>query len=310
MKKENYLTIGAALLLIAALIGAGIFLAVNYHKDTGASDAAYIQAQKEAEDLLAELEAYQLDQTGAGAGTKTASDNSTAADDDSPDAGSDQVSGTVSDAGEDSIAGNGSDAGYDDPDSDAGYGSDFSSAPETEAEADTEWILEVLALDDTPVIWVGDSRTVGMQKALDVYTEDVYIAASGEGYAWLYETGIVRMETAISQYPGRPVIFNMGVNDYENLYNYMLLYEEVTAGHPDTVFYFLSVNPVDDEAGLYITNAEIEEFNASLAAAYPDTYLDSYTWLAESGAGTIDGIHYSEEVYRSIYLYVKEALSA
>ncbi|MCD8023535.1 MAG: hypothetical protein LUF30_11390 [Lachnospiraceae bacterium] len=147
-----------------------------------------------------------------------------------------------------------------------------------------------------------------MQTALGSHTVDVFIGASGEGYSWLSETGMPLVEEAIAKYPNRPVIFNMGVNDYENLYNYMVLYADVAARYPDTAFYFLSVNPVDDEAGLYITNAQIEDFNAQIKDAYPDTYLDSYTYLIESEAGTIDGIHYSEEVYRMIYLFVKEAL--
>ncbi|MCC8045868.1 MAG: hypothetical protein LIP12_10265 [Clostridiales bacterium] len=279
MKRKTRLAVGAAILMIAGLIGFGIMLTMRDRTENLPSEEAYQLTQKEASDLLAELDA--ITDPDADDGLESAS---------LPESDTDSMAAAASDSASDKVPVNQTDV-------------------ESETEQDTEWVLDLLALDDTPVIWVGDSRTVGMQKALGSYTEDVFIGAAGEGYSWLYETGVSQLKAAISEYPGRPVILNMGVNDYENLYNYMVLYDELTLEYPDTVFWFLSVNPVDDEAGLYITNAQIEEFNASLSAAYPDTWLDCYTFLIKADAGTIDGIHYSEEVYRMIYLYVKEEIS-
>ncbi len=163
---------------------------------------------------------------------------------------------------------------------------------------------------DTPVIWSGDSRTVGVQRAVKNNTDDFFVAASGEGYEWLYDTGVVQVEDLISSYPDLPVIFNFGVNDYENLENYLSLYEAITEAHPDTVFYFLSVNPIDPKECSAITNEEIEQFNAQIAAVYPDCFLDSYHYLEEVGCEIVDGIHYSENTYRTIYQFVKKSIAA
>lgn len=188
------------------------------------------------------------------------------------------------------------------------YSSDGSSAGSASQDAGDQ-PRSMLTPNDTPVIWVGDSRTVGMETAVNGQSEDIFIAASGEGYQWLSETGLPKAVAAIEKYPSYPVIFNMGVNDYENLENYLKLYAELTAEYPDTVFYFLAVYPVVDEMCQFITNAMIEDFNAHLLAAYPDTFLDSYSFLTEIGAETSDGIHYSSDVYRQIYIFVKEILA-
>lgn len=164
------------------------------------------------------------------------------------------------------------------------------------------------AADDTlHLIWAGDSRTIGMQNALD--NEDRYIGAAGEGYYWLKETGLPIIKEAIENEPLSPVVFNFGVNDYDNLELYLSLYKEICSEYPDTHFYFLSVNPIEPTLCKTLTNEDICDFNAHLKAAYPDTYLDSYTYLMVNEITTIDGIHYSEEGYRQIYEFAVEQIT-
>lgn len=158
-----------------------------------------------------------------------------------------------------------------------------------------------------PAIWVGDSRTLGMQKA--VANSDVYIGAAGEGYHWFVETGLDEMRDAIKAHPKSVVVFNLGVNDYDNLENYMELYESLLAEYPDTHFYFLSVNPIDPEECHNITNEEIADFNAHLKELSPNSYLDSYTQIKAAEIETIDGIHYSQDDYRFIYQYAVEQIA-
>ena len=166
---------------------------------------------------------------------------------------------------------------------------------EAEAERQTE------KTDTVPWIWVGDSRTVGMQKAMQ--NEDCYIAAAGEGYEWSQADGLPLLKEALLQHPAASVIFNLGVNDYENLDNYLALYRQILAEYPDVRFYFLSVNPVDSEQCLYITNEEISGFNNCLKQVFPDTYIDSYTWMLSEDIRPFDGIHYEKDAYRSLYAY-------
>ncbi len=156
--------------------------------------------------------------------------------------------------------------------------------------------------DGTPsVIWVGDSRTLGMQKA--VANSDVYIGAAGEGYNWFVESGLDEMRDALRTHPDSVIVLNFGVNDYDNLENYMDLYGSLLQEYPDRHFYFLSVNPIDPEECHNITNEEIADFNDHLKALSPDSYLDSYTQIKAAEIETIDGIHYSQDDYRFIYNY-------
>lgn len=159
--------------------------------------------------------------------------------------------------------------------------------------------LQTEISDSSFLIWVGDSRTVGMERAMK--NNDCYIGASGEGYYWFSTEGLPLMKKAIAQYPDAPVIFNLGVNDHENLDLYLALYRSVFDEYPDTRFYFLSVNPIDPERCSAITNEEITDFNEHMKGLFPDTYIDSYTWMMENEIETIDGIHYSEEIYRALH---------
>lgn len=158
------------------------------------------------------------------------------------------------------------------------------------------------------IIWVGDSRTVGMERAMK--NEDCYIGASGEGYYWFSTEGLPLMKEAIKQHPDAPVIFNLGVNDHENLDLYLALYRTLFDEYPDTRFWFLSVNPIDPERCSAITNEEITDFNEHMKDLFPDTYIDSYTWMMANEVETIDGIHYSEEDYRALHDFTLSCLAS
>lgn len=172
----------------------------------------------------------------------------------------------------------------------------------TEPDTQTQFSGQSVSAADASgprLIWAGDSRTLGMENAME--NEDIYIGASGEGYYWLAETGLPIIEESIAANPELPVVFNFGVNDYDNLSNYLSLYKEILSAYPDTHFYFLAVNPIEPTLCDNITNEEIMDFNNQLKAAYPDTFLDSFTYIMMNEIATIDGIHYSRESYQRIY---------
>lgn len=160
--------------------------------------------------------------------------------------------------------------------------------------------------DDFFAIWVGDSRTLGMEEAMD--NDDLYIGAAGEGYNWFSESGLPLLKDALKDYPDAPVVFNFGVNDYDNMENYLNLYTSLTEEYPDTHFYFLAVYPIDPELCENITNEEISDFNSHLQRLFPDTYLDSYTQIMMRELRPFDGIHYEEDVYRSIYEFAAQQI--
>lgn len=176
-----------------------------------------------------------------------------------------------------------------------------SSLPAAEGGPDTP-LPEASAEDNLPfIIWVGDSRTVGMGRAMD--NGDLYIGADGEGYEWLSETGLPQLAAALAQYPQGPVVFNFGVNDCDNIENYLTLYQSLESSYPEVRFYYLSVNPIDPAICKNVTNEEIASFNAALKTAFPQQYIDSFTYLMVNETGTVDGVHYSEEDYRKIHAF-------
>lgn len=292
MKKGTILGIVCSVIALILLAALAVFLAWQFHDDafsTGDTQAA----------IAADAAIQALYQTETSAGTKTKDKDGAQAADENADA---DKSGAQA-AGKN--AGTASDAAK-------AQASDKPAAKaESEAsgtEAQTEFIpLEVYDVP-FPVIWVGDSRTLGMGRALD--TTDTYIGKDGEGYNWFMEEGLALTANAIAEQPDAPVVLNFGVNDYDNLANYLALYAELLAAYPDTHFYFLSVNPIEPTLCSNISNEQIADFNSHLKEAFPDAYIDSFTLLMIDQVMPIDGVHYSAEDYQKIYNFAARQIEA
>lgn len=155
--------------------------------------------------------------------------------------------------------------------------------------------------DSHRAVFVGDSRTVGMGDALKDACS--YIGESGEGYHWLVSSGLSQLAAVLEADPSLPVILNFGVNDPENVSLYIDCYSSLFETYPDTPFYILSVNPLADDADFNTTNEMVELFNATVRSAFPNEYLDCYSYLKETGFQTVDGLHYTEETYKAIHDY-------
>ncbi len=162
---------------------------------------------------------------------------------------------------------------------------------------------------DHQIIFVGDSRTVGMGTA-ERSNEDscLFIGESGEGYDWFAEFGLPALEQAIDDYPDAPVVFNLGVNDCDAVEAYIALYLQILNDHKDTDFYFMSVNPVTEES-IHVPDTDVQSFNARILETFGTQYIDTYTWMTTYGYVSTDGVHYSDEQYRAIHDYAVRAIS-
>ncbi|MDO5336634.1 MAG: hypothetical protein Q4E89_04105 [Eubacteriales bacterium] len=160
------------------------------------------------------------------------------------------------------------------------------------------------------LIFIGDSRTVGMcdavQESTDVTT--IWSCKIAMGYDWMVSTGVPQIE----QYVGEDtaVIFLMGVNDPGNIQSYISYVndkaDEWDALGADT--YYAAVGPVSKETR-YVSGQDIADFNMSLQEGLLDvTYLDVYGYLVENGYSTTDGLHYTASTYQDIYQYIVEHL--
>lgn len=199
--------------------------------------------------------------------------------------------------------------------------SSLSPQPFPEAETETEMPEEDRVLPQHRIIFTGDSRTLGMQNALGKLMPDddcVFVGKVGEGYSWFLAEGQALMADAIARYPDAPVVLNFGVNDPDQISQYLDAYSDMIRNFPDTKFYFMSVNPVQrekmiengasEEALELVTNPNITRLNDAIRNACPDTYLDSSTMLKTTGFETVDGLHFSQQTYLKIHRFAVEKL--
>ena len=163
------------------------------------------------------------------------------------------------------------------------------------------------------IIFVGDSRTVQMKRAVR-YDSSVcsFIAQSSMGYEWFRDEAVPAVDSALWSMGGNiAVVVNMGVNDLSDAEQYVKLVNrkaaEWASRGADT--YYMSVNPVDD-ARTQVQNSQIEEFNDSLQDALDAdiAWIDSYGFLMAYGYESADGLHFTEDTSRDIYRYCLDQL--
>lgn len=186
---------------------------------------------------------------------------------------------------------------------------------------ETEMPEEKRTLPKHQIIFVGDSRTIGLQNALKKLLPDddcVCVGKVGEGCKWFLEEGEAQMADAIKQYPQAPVVLNFGVNDPDQIEQYLEAYKEMEEAYPDTKFWYMSVNPIQTDKMIeygasqdaleLVTDTNIRKLNMALQQAHPDRYLDSYTVLKVGGFTTVDGLHYSRQTYLKIHRFIVSQL--
>ncbi len=152
----------------------------------------------------------------------------------------------------------------------------------------------------TGYIFLGDSRTVGMNDAVQIEDDNKFVVAKvGEGYKWMVETGLMDAADIIEENPkinNWVLISNFGVNDLYNVDSYIDAYEQISEIMP---VYVVSVNPCK---GSYDElNSEIDSFNEKMKNLDCVTYVDTCTALRNDGFSSSDGLHYGAETYNKIY---------
>ncbi len=183
---------------------------------------------------------------------------------------------------------------------------------EEEPEPEERVIEEPDTTVDNFTIFVGDSRTVQMQKAVEYDSEKVaFVAEARMGCDWFIQYGIWQAESLIKDGQTN-IVINMGVNDVSNIERYVKAITQRAddwASRGCKVFYE-SVNPVRENPSSP-TNAQIEEFNGIMKENLPDNayWLDSYRFLVETGYTAADGVHYSESTYQRLYDFLLEEIA-
>lgn len=169
-------------------------------------------------------------------------------------------------------------------------------------------------------IFIGDSRTVGMSKVVDIsnYEFVTFIAKSSEGFNWFSTAGLDKLEKRLTTTDlNYNIVFNLGVNELYNVNKYVELYNSLNAKYPQHNFFVASVNPEDEikmksHGYKYVGNQYIEEFNNTLKESLNEDiiFIDSYTHLQENGFDTKDGLHYTDEYSKIILDYISNQIKA
>lgn len=166
--------------------------------------------------------------------------------------------------------------------------------------------------DDETVgtIFIGDSRFVGMDDEVDIESHDreFCVAKIGQGYFWFKNNALkkcddIRKEnTALTKW--RYVVC-LGVNDIQNIKNYLEEYKRLTRNDETIQLILVSVNPVKDYAT--VNNTQIKKFNTKLQDAGYD-YIDTYSQMEKNSFESTDGLHYTNKTYRMIYNLIEDGL--
>ena len=155
------------------------------------------------------------------------------------------------------------------------------------------------------VLWVGDSRTVGLMNTVG----GKYIAEVGVPSSKLYD-----WRNEILKYTGYNIIFWMGVNglDYGSYLNFLKTLPSDFIKH--NKIYVMSVTPGNSKLaanyGMSINNNDIKAFNKIVKENLPSyvTYIDMYSKMTNNPTywSTEDGVHYNNITYKNIRIWTKE----
>ena len=165
--------------------------------------------------------------------------------------------------------------------------------------------------DSAETIFIGDSRTVGMQQAVGTESGTRWISKTGSGYDWF--TSNVPSTSSIKS--GSKVVILMGVNDLDNVNAYASYINNKAAEWNEKGIntYFVSVNPINDalatQNGYSVRDSKVKNFNNTIKSKLSSnvTYIDTYSKIINSYIAT-DGLHYSTVTYKSIYNEIKSAI--
>lgn len=185
------------------------------------------------------------------------------------------------------------------------------------------------------VYFVGDSRTLGLQKALTGLAPSnvKFIYGSGQGLTWFRKSGYSTLLRNIANQPRRmkkAVIINLGANDLDNYNSYIKYMKNVAKRFKayNCDMYYLSVNPVNSAmiqnyfGFVSRTERQVAVFNRAIRSGlctgrnkyftYINTCgnLQKYGWISDRyNNGVFDGLHYSDETYLRIYDYCIRTLN-
>ena len=162
---------------------------------------------------------------------------------------------------------------------------------------------------DALSVFIGDSRTVGMEKSVTDQEDELYIGKVSMGYNYLKDTAWPEFLKVVEENDDREInaLINFGVNDLANEEKYATFINDEAEKLPENVHVsWVSVNPTK---GSYDKlTGKIEKFNEKMKEDLDKEidFIDSYTFLKEDGFTSYDGLHYDATTNIKIHDFVKD----
>ena len=155
-------------------------------------------------------------------------------------------------------------------------------------------------------LFIGDSRFVGMEKAISTDKQITWIDKVGarHDFYWQNRDRITSMDK------NTVVVYELGVNDLNS--NACIHALDDLASFGFKKIYFLTTTPINEEKtfanGYSVTNNQIALFNNQVVSMLPNTvqYIDTYRYLNNNGIETIDGLHYKNVTYQMWFNFIVE----
>lgn len=161
------------------------------------------------------------------------------------------------------------------------------------------------------IIFVGDSRTEGLKNAVGTSNKKLFISSDGGNLEWFKSEGMFRLKQLATKYPDYYVVINLGIEDLDNVREYIDYYKNTLSKSIKNQIFYLSVNPVDESKRVYkIKNTSIRSFNSQMGRFAGAAYINTFTTLLREGFTANDGLHYSAATYRKIYNLIVDAVNS
>lgn len=155
------------------------------------------------------------------------------------------------------------------------------------------------AMPPAGILFIGDSRCVQMQEAVGGGNSS-WICENSKGYKWLSENAIQRADECVGK--GTKVVICLGVNDTDHAYDYAALINQKAAewAARGAKTYYVSVNPVWENP--YVTEEQVQLFNSAIIGALSGVrWIDTHSYLVNTGYRLVDGLHYDTDTYIKIF---------
>lgn len=170
--------------------------------------------------------------------------------------------------------------------------------------------------NDGKIIFVGDSRTLGMYCVRTGQRDRTYInttdswgdrwsIGSGEGYEWMTSKGVPRIDGEVDA--DSSVVIMLGINDcltpsMSDQYCSYINQKAAEWKARGAEIYYISVNPVRGVTTYGITNAAVDRWNAAMRAGLSEnvSFIDTNSQL-KGNISFYDDLHYNDVTSQVIY---------